>query len=157
LTAPERAPEKMLLCLVGPRLCGFSIAHVGETMRPLPVEALAGMPAYVSGLALIRGVPMPVIDVGRLLFGSDERPAIARFVTVNAGPRRAALAVGDVIGVRALPAASLGELPALFREVKSEFIESIGNVDGDLFVVLKTAKIVPSSVWSALEAREARP
>jgi purine-binding chemotaxis protein CheW len=165
VTAQEPASDRMLLCQVGSCLCGFPIEHIAETMRPLPVESLAGAPSFVLGLALIRGVPTPVIDLDGLLFEPcaeavrpgrpQERAAPSRFVTLKTGARRAAVAIASVIGVRALSPASLVALPPLFRDVRTDFVEAIGMLDGDLFLALESARIVPPAVWTALEARRA--
>lgn len=157
MIAAKRASEPMLLCRVGSRLCALPLEHVGETMRPLPVERLAGVPAFILGLSVIRGTPTPVIDAGGLLLGTEERFCPTRFVTIKAGPRHVALAVDEVVGVRAVPSASLGELPPLLRDASTEVVEAVGTLDGFLLLVLKSARILPSSVWSAIEATEARP
>jgi hypothetical protein len=36
-------------------------------MRPLPVEFVGGAPEFVSGLSIVRGVTLPVVDTGSLL------------------------------------------------------------------------------------------
>jgi purine-binding chemotaxis protein CheW len=158
LIAQVRVSELMLLCRVGSRLCGLSTEHVGETMRPLPVEAFADMPAFILGLSIIRGAPTPVVDVATLLLGTAERRAPRRFVTMRVGVRRIALAVDEVVGVRAVPSSCLGELSPLIGETSAQIAEAIGTLDGDLLVVLENARIVPPSVWAALErSEEARP
>ncbi|HEY3593527.1 MAG TPA: chemotaxis protein CheW [Polyangiaceae bacterium] len=157
LTAQELASERMLLCRVGTRLCGIAVRHVAETMRPLPLEPVAGMPAFVLGLALIRGTPTPVIDLAFLLLGPSERQTATRFVTVKAGQRIAALAVSHVIGIRDIPTRTLGALPPLAQEVKADFIETIGSLDDDMLMMLNGARIVPSSVWTVLSTSEVPP
>src|SRR6202041_1193103 len=75
-------------------LCALPLAHVVETMRPLPVEPMAGAPPYVPGLGISRGRPAPAVDVARLL-GEDDarREAVAplqpsaRFVTLKIAGR----------------------------------------------------------------------
>ena len=54
-----------LICRVGDLLCAVPLALVGETMRPLPVEPLAGVPSYVRGVAIIRD-RFPLISPTRL-------------------------------------------------------------------------------------------
>ena len=54
------------LCLVFRVLtfhCALPLEHVSETMRPLPVEPIAGVISPVAGVAIIRGGPVPVVDV----------------------------------------------------------------------------------------------
>jgi len=61
------------------------------------------------------------------------------------------------MGVQALRSVSLEELPALLREAKSEVVETLGALDAKLLLVLKTARLVPGSLWADLEARRPPP
>src|SRR5580692_5756315 len=56
-----------LLCRVQARWCALPLRHVIETMRPLPTSPIPGAPAFVDGLAVIRGAPVPVVSLSRLL------------------------------------------------------------------------------------------
>jgi purine-binding chemotaxis protein CheW len=140
-----------VVCRVGSLACAVPAEHVSETMRPLPVEPLAGMPSFVLGVCVVRGEPIPVIDAARMLGSADARPA-SRFVTIRIGARRAALAVHAVLGVRALATDSLRALPPLLRDVTADAVTAIGTLDADLLLVLGSARIVPASVWATLEA-----
>ena len=93
--------SRVLLVRAGSCVLAVGIADVSETFRPLPIEPLQGVPPFVRGVAIIRGLATPVVDLGALL-GSGGG-AIGRFVTVRAGGRQLALAVESVLGVRALP------------------------------------------------------
>src|SRR4051812_7702461 len=105
-------PAFMLVCRARSRLCALRAAEIVETMRPLPVEPWVGMPAFVLGVSLIRGVPTPIVDVGAL-FGDSAPQAFTRFVTLRVGDRRVALAVEEVIGMRGVDTASSIETPPL--------------------------------------------
>jgi purine-binding chemotaxis protein CheW len=120
-------------------------------MRPLPVEPVAGVPMPVRGVAIIRGAPVPVVDVACVLFGKESHAT--RFVTIKVGARRVALAVDAVIGVHAIPADALDDLPPLLKDANTEAIAAIGTLDTQLVVVLRSARLVPEAIWSALEAR----
>jgi len=124
------------------------MADVIETMRPQPIEALAGAPGFVLGLAVIRGEPVPVVDVARLL-GTDGAPR--RFVTVRGARRPIALAVDAVLGVRAVAADHLSELPPLAGAVAAEAVAAIGTLDAKLLVVLQAARVVPDAVFDLVE------
>jgi purine-binding chemotaxis protein CheW len=139
------AMTTLLLCRVPPRLIGLPIDHVIETMRPLPVERLSGGPHYVSGLSVIRGVPVPVVDIRRLLGEGDLRPE--RFVTVRAGDRTVALAVGQVDGICTLRTESLRAVPPLLRSAGAGVVAAMGTVDTELLLVLRSALMVPEDIW----------
>src|SRR5665213_2546917 len=91
-----------LLCRVGPRLCALPVENVVEILRLLPVEPLARSPAFVLGLCILRGSPVPVVDA-RLLFGEHGDPP-ERLVAIRVGSRLIALAVDSVIGLRSIEA-----------------------------------------------------
>ncbi len=134
-----------LLVGVEGRLCAFDLAHVLETMRPLPVEPMPGAPPFVLGLSLIRGVPTPVIDLAAWMGLPTSPPT--RFVSVASGTRHVALAVTAVTGVRALDASELQTVPPLVREAAAGQVQLVGALDADLLVVLSAARLLPEDAW----------
>jgi purine-binding chemotaxis protein CheW len=139
-----------ILCRIGAAICAVPIEHVSETMRPLPVEPLAGMPPFVLGVAVLRGAPTPVVD-GAMLLGSGSATADGRFLAIRIGERRALIAVDAVLGVRALSLEEIRALPPLLRGPGLEAVDGMGSLDGDLLVVLGAARVIPDSVWASLE------
>jgi purine-binding chemotaxis protein CheW len=140
--------ELTLVCQIRGGLCGLPLVHVVETMRPLPIEPVAGAPSFVLGLALIRGVAVPVVEAAHLLAGKDVAPAESdrttrRFVTLDVGGRPVALAVNGVVGVRSIAAASRGALPRLLSHAASDVIETVGALDAELLVVLQAGHLLP--------------
>jgi purine-binding chemotaxis protein CheW len=116
----------------------------------MAVETIAGMPSFVRGLAVVRGVPIPVVDAGALLSGVASHAT--RFVTVKTGSRRIALAVDAVVGVVEIPPGSLEALPLLFQDTSLDAISAIGTLDSDLLLVLQGTRLVPEELWAVLEA-----
>ena len=148
--------EVSLVLRAGAHLCGLGVAQVIETMRPLPVRALAGVPPFVAGVSVIRGEPVPVVDLAALLCGERQRPE--RYVTVRGGRRPVALAVGRVFGVRPIPDESWRELPLLLNTVngRADLVEALCETDAQPLFVLRGARVVPPAVWAALETDVAR-
>ena len=145
----NRAPDLSLVCRVQGRLCALPLGHVIETMRPLPTVVVAGTPPFVRGLAVIRGTPLPVLDVASLLGEADASPG--RFVTLTVGLRHVALAVDSVLGVRAIPPGSLRRLPPLLHEAGSEVVASIGLLDAELLLVLQSSRLLAEDAWEVLD------
>jgi purine-binding chemotaxis protein CheW len=134
---------------VATRLCALPIGVVIETMRRLPVEPIAGAPAFIAGLAIIRGEPVPVVDAARLL-GAEPGQA-GRFVTLRSAPRPIALVVDDVLGVVRLAADQLVALPALAGALAGDVVAAVGALDARLLIVLETARLVPPEVFELVE------
>lgn len=132
---------------VAGRLCALDLAHVVETMRPLPVEPMLGAPSFVVGLSLIRGIPTPVVDLAAWMGLPISPPT--RFISVVAGARHVALAVTAVTGVRILEASELQTVPPLVREAIADNVQLVGTLDADLLVVLSAARLLPDDAWPA--------
>jgi purine-binding chemotaxis protein CheW len=144
--------ELSLLCRVGNLLCAWPLEHVEETMRPLSTEPLAGVPAFVLGLAVVRGTAVPVVDLATLLGRSGADTVSSRFVTVKVGARRVAVAVDAVVGVSRISPRSLEQLPPLFQGPDLDAVSAIGTLDTGLLVVLATARLVPDDIWARVQA-----
>ncbi len=134
-----------------PACAALPLEHVLETMRPLPLEPIPGLPPFLVGWSVIRGAPVPVVDL-TLLLGDERRQAGTRLVVVRSGERRVALCVDGVLGIRTLESASL---PPLLDSTHAAFIGSIGALDARLLTVLETGRIVPAAAWDALQLRSA--
>jgi purine-binding chemotaxis protein CheW len=149
--------QNVLLVRAGARLCALPIGSVAETMRPLPVSQVAGAPPFVLGVAIVRGEPVAVVELGAFVGGPQAPSAATRWVTVRAGGRHAALAVTAVLGVTELDAAGAGAVP-LVGDACAGAIASLRSRDRDLLVVLDAARVVrEAQVDGAPAAAEAGP
>ena len=147
----------VFVVMVGARACAFPLHHVAEAMRPLPIKPVAGTPSFVRGVSVIRGIPTPVVDLKALLDNSENSASYGRFVTLKLGDRQVVIGVDSVVGLRNLDSSQLGELPPLLRDVTADLIESFGNRDAQLLLVLRAAHIVPEEVWTTLAVAETAP
>lgn len=146
--------RKVLILELKGCICALPLTHVVETMRPLPVEPLAGAPSFVKGVALIRGTPTPVVDLGAF-FGTPNELA-ERFVTVRAGDRQVAISVNAVLGIRDIDAVLPNQdLPPLLQGAMEDLVEMIGTLDEQILMVLRQGWELPNEVWHALTAQEA--
>jgi len=130
-----------LICRLRTCLCALPLEDIVETLRPLPIEPVSGAPGYVLGLSIIRGVPLPVVDVSQLLSGRTSTPV--RLVVVKTGERRVAMAVDNVVGIRQIPADQLRDLPPLLRDAGAAVVSAVGTLDAELFMVLSGSRIIP--------------
>lgn len=144
----ESCAQKSLICRVAGRLCALPLGSVIETMRVLPVKAVAGAPDFVLGLSIVRGAPVPVVHAARLLAHIAQPPT--RYVSVRVGERRAILAVDEVLGVDEIETETLSRLPPLLH-ASAEVVARLGTLDAELLCVLDTARLVPDSIWQATE------
>jgi purine-binding chemotaxis protein CheW len=142
-----------LIVVAGSRTCAIPIAHVVETMRPLAVDAIPGAPSFLLGLSVIRGTPVPVVDLEAAV-GAGGARKISRFVALKVGERRVALAVGSVLGVLDLDGTRVEEMPPLLREARAEVIEAIGVLDAQLLLVLRASFLLSEEIWQKVSTRD---
>ncbi|HEX7896836.1 MAG TPA: chemotaxis protein CheW [Planctomycetota bacterium] len=139
----------LLLVRARARVCALPLSSVVETFRPLDLRPVSDLPipAFVLGVAVIRGEPVPVVDLGALL-GLAEPASPKRWLTLRLGGRFVALAVEDVL--RVVPAERLDRkpLPPLLSGAKA--VDALGTLDGEFLSVLETGRLVPDETWSAL-------
>lgn len=141
--------------------CALALEYVAEVARCRPVTAVASAPDFVLGVVALRDEMVPVIDLGRLVFGealpaqlaTPAQPAqpvsLARWVRLRAGAQCAALRVDEVAGVVALSPETLAPFPALLAGAEPDRIRALGQRDSQVLAVLETARI--ATAWK-LEA-----
>ncbi len=140
-----------LLCRTASHRFALPMSHVIENMRLLPIEPVADAPPLVRGMCIIRGVPVPLVDAA-LLFEKSSG-ACERLVTVRTGDRTIAFAAEAVLGVQAIPAQALEQLPPLFQNVES--IAAIATLDAELVFFLNTARVIPDDFVVSVAAEGA--
>jgi purine-binding chemotaxis protein CheW len=149
----DLARQTVLLVRAGTRLCALPIACVVETMRPLAVSSMAGAPPWVQGVAIVRGEPVPVVDLGAFVGGAGAAERPTRWVTVRAGPRLAALGVAAVLGVAEL--AGDGRTVPLVKDASAGAVASLRARDDELLAVLDAARVLPDAARAELAVPEA--
>lgn len=144
------AGDSSLVFRAGPLLCALRLDEVIETMRPLATHPLAGTPAFVTGICIMRGVPTLVIDVARLLGGGGAE--VSRFVAVRTERGPVAFATGEIQGVRPVTTGSAGRHEALLGDAPARLIAAVGTIDAAPVLLLQSMRLVPDEVWAAAAA-----
>lgn len=140
----------VLLVRARSRVCAFPLSGVVEILRPLALSPVSDLPVppYLLGLAVLRGEPVPVVDLGALL-GAGEDAAPRRWVTLRVGERRVALAVEDVLRVAPAEEVERRPLPPLLTGAGRSAVDALSSLDGEFLSVLNTARLIPEEVWEA--------
>jgi purine-binding chemotaxis protein CheW len=144
-----------LACRVSSHVCALPLTGIIETMRPLPIEAFPRAPSFVSGLAVIRGAPTPVVDM-RALMG-EAAGSVGRLVAVKIKERVVALAVDAVIGVHHLSTTRATALPPLLKNVAGDAVSAVSVRDAELLLFFESARIFPPGLLDGLMSERAAP
>jgi purine-binding chemotaxis protein CheW len=151
MSQQQNTAVKTLVVRAQAYLCALPLEMVIETMRPLPIEPLAGVPPFVRGMSIIRGEPTPVIDLAMLLGATRELPW--RFVTIRVAEKQVALSVGAVAGIFDLEPRVMDRLPPLLRGASTDLVQSISILDEQFLFALRTGWELPPEVWQAMTAQ----
>jgi len=142
---------QMLLFRCGSQRCALPASDVSEVMRPQPINSVTTSAAFVDGMSLIRGLPVPVVSVARLLDCGAHEPA-SRFIIVKIDSRLVALAVSEVYAVREFQERQLSALPPLLGADTASAVTGLEVLDHQLLVVLGCARLLSSEHWDELLA-----
>jgi purine-binding chemotaxis protein CheW len=129
--------------------CALPLGEVIETLRPLPISAVAGVPSFVRGVSVVRGEPTPVVSLAALMGGTASHEP-RRFVLLRVSERQVALEVDEVLGLRELSPTELGAVPPLLQGAASGHLEVLGSLDGQLLGALSSARLLPTEAWTRL-------
>ncbi len=146
-TVDSAAGDSALVFRAGSLLCALQLNDVIETMRPLAVRPLAGMPPYVRGVTIMRGVPAPVIDVARLVGG--EPAEVERFLAVRTERGPVAFATGAVVGIRNATADGSAQHAAVLTGASRRLVAGVAMIDTEPLLLLQSMRVLPEDVWAA--------
>jgi purine-binding chemotaxis protein CheW len=149
LAAQDSRNVPLLIVRAADRLCGVPLTSVVEILRPVAIQELAGLPAYLCGLSVIRGQPTAVVDVSTLLTGiSDGR--IGRFLSMRTDGKPFALRVQSVLGIDRVERHTLRGLPEL-AEPARDLVDSVGTLGKELLTVLRSSLAFSQEVWAGID------
>lgn len=115
--SPAAATGSVQLCAlrVGDQEFVLDLMRVEEILRPVPVTPLPRAPAFVEGVAQVRGALVPVVDLRTCL--GLPRPATPgrreRLMICLLGRRRVAIRVDAALEVMRVSRAELRPAPSL--------------------------------------------
>ena len=135
---------RVLLVRAGTRICALPVGFVVETLRLPPIRPVPGAAEGVRGISILRGTPVPVVDLAALL-GDGEDSQAARLVAVRTGNRQVGLLVRAVWRIAEIP--DMAALPPLLQPANDARVQALAAVDQELFWVLDAARLVPEEIW----------
>lgn len=152
LPGAGRVTERFLAFQLAGESYAVPLTRVMETERLPKLTTVPGLPAFVLGVANLRGAVLPLVDLAMLLeLESTGRPHDARILVVRPSPDDSpvALVVDALQGVAMLAREELHRTPHWLDGHTTPFLEGIGSHKGRLLSVLDLDR-----VFAASELRE---
>src|SRR6185295_3821456 len=94
--APEGQGPLVLLVQAAARTVAIPLGDILETLRPLPVEPLQTSRASLIGVSVVRGEPVPVVDLAALL-QPGTRGGQGRWIVLKSKPSGVVLTVDRIV------------------------------------------------------------
>ncbi len=95
----RRLHARVVVVEAGREAYGLPVEHLREIVPASPITALPNMPAFLLGLAGVRGELVSVIDLAEL-HGRGQTGASSYFAVLEAAGRLVALRIETVVGFR---------------------------------------------------------
>lgn len=124
---------------IGDELFGLGINSIREIVRYPDITGVPRSPAYLTGLANMRGNVLPVVDA-RLRLGVKVAPIsdMTRVLVVETDGLPTGLVVDRVCGVISLESASVEDPPPLLTSgVDTRYVKSVLKVDGGRKIIME--------------------
>jgi purine-binding chemotaxis protein CheW len=139
------APLDVLLIQLSGELYGLPSASVREVLRYRSYTPVPGAPPTLPGILSQRGIILPLVELRPLLgFAITEVTRATRLVIVAHNDVDLALLVEAVLDLAALPADTLGPLPAALDPARARFLRALAQYDQRPVALLDLDEIIAS-------------
>jgi len=142
-TLPRRSGglSKFLLFALGCDTYAVNIHRVKEIIEVGDITPVPMMPAFIRGALNLRGRVVPVVDLAvRLGTAPCEHAVRGCIVIIELGLAGRTFDVGLVVdavsSVRDIDPKDIEPAPSFDGRIRTDFIEGMGKVDDDRFIVL---------------------
>lgn len=143
-TAGARDETQLVTFMLKDEEFGFDIMSVQEIIRPPKLSKVPRTPDYVQGIANLRGVVLPIIDM-RPRFGMErvEDTDGTRVLVIDAGGVKIGLRVDRVKQVTSVSRADMEEPPAAIRGASTDYLNGVVKLDSGarLIMALDASKV----------------
>jgi purine-binding chemotaxis protein CheW len=152
--AAENRVELACLGLRG-QVYGVDVHQVREIVRGQEVTPLPKAPRLIEGVIDLRGVVVPVVDLGRALGGEalGNSPE-ARIAVLEVDGLRFGLRVQAAVDVLSLPAEAVGATPELASQAGYEAVRAVVRREQDSPILVLSLENLLESVYRSAPAGE---
>lgn len=139
-----QAGEELISVLIGDQQYAIDIMSVREIRGWTSSTPLPNSPAYVLGMINLRGVILPVVDLGaRLGLGAATPGASSVVVVAQIGDREVGLLVDAVCDILNVTEGLLQPPPDVGEAAVREFVRGVMTIDTGIVSLLSLGTVLP--------------
>jgi purine-binding chemotaxis protein CheW len=136
-------------------LYAVEVTQVLEIVRCPPLVRLPHAPALIEGVVDLRGVVLPIVDLGRALGGdATPDPERARIAVLKVDDLVFGLRVSAAVDVLALPATQVEGIPRLAAQAGYEAVRAVVRRAGAKPVLVLSLEALLERVYRSAAAEE---
>jgi purine-binding chemotaxis protein CheW len=154
--APSGGGEFLTFTLGGEEY-GVDILKVQEIRGYEEPTRIANAPAFIKGVANLRGTIVPTVDM-RIKFnlGQANYDALTVVIIVNVAGRVVGMVVDGVCDVITLSAEQIRPAPAFSGSFDTRYIAGIGTIDQRMLILMDVEKLMGSAEMALTDAAAMR-
>lgn len=149
--------DQHLTFLLGGEMYAMRILNVKEIIEYGQLTEIPMMPSFIRGVINLRGAVVPVIDLSSR-FGNSPTLVGKRTCIVIAelaegqSSQDVGVMVDAVSEVLDIPAAEIEPAPAFGAQIRTDFIDGIGKVNGRFVILLNVRNVLSIEEMAALSS-----
>ena len=141
-----RARELIAIRVGAQEVC-VDVMCVREIRGWTPATAIPRAPTYIRGVINLRGVVLPIVDLGaRLGLPGSEPTARHVIIVAQVGERAAGLLVDSVSDILSLEDTSIQPTPDVASQLARMFVRGVIAMDGRMISVITMDNVLPAGV-----------
>lgn len=152
----EEAENKFLTFKIGDELFGTDIGSIQEIIEYSAMTRVPLTPSHIRGVSNLRGNVVPIVDMAVRLGKEGQSKVTKRtcIIIVEMDDEDEKIDIGFVVDevdeVLDIRAESIEPAPQFGTDIRSEFINGMGKVDGEFVILLLLNEILSVKDLSAL-------
>ncbi|MEW6544988.1 MAG: chemotaxis protein CheW [Nitrospirota bacterium] len=140
----DRGEGPLRVCLIslGGELFAIELQHVREVFQVEAMTAVPGMPTALVGVANLRGIVMPLVDLRRLLGLPEAGPSPQFAVVIRHGSDQVGLLVDQVPELRTVPRDAMLASPPGDAAGRRSFVSAVLRVENRMGGVVEVPTLL---------------
>ncbi len=140
---PTDAGFQWLTFSLGDEEYALDITQINEIIKPRDITDIPRAPDFILGVISLRGIIIPVFDLGRRLnLGSRELTSQSRVVVCQEGDVIVGLLVDKITQVIRIYEKDIEPPPAVLSGPDRYFVEGVGRYQGRMLVLLQLENVL---------------
>ena len=145
----EVADYQEFLCFrVGNEQYAINIMEIKEIIKPREITEVPRAPDFITGVLSLRGVIIPVFNMGkRLHLESVRNSSRERIIVVSKGDELCGIQVDEVLQVVRIQDGCVEQPPAVLEGIDRDFVNGIGRHSSGMLILLNLVSILDVSLY----------